>query len=334
MSFLWSSKSKSKQSLIATTDSLPLYETVATTPMGMVESKPTVDEKITMDSLAFLDLKQKKNLIKKCCATGTVDDIKKIIDGVPEKIEGLRRKIIPKDYEEYLQIAINNERSDICIRMLTYNFYPIEFKFMRHLIMFACKTGNCELFDLSISQVSFVHYNHVFYLSIKYNHINLVNHIISTYRNKLDIKSLILRINEQKYCIYDAFHPKSEDKIWNGFFTLFTDNIYTTPDIHNITHTWSTTDPFVFKMEDILLTTSQNNFEMFQIIAPLFMTEYTAEKKDKFIGELLRTSSKEILVEMKKYGFFSVYNKEYFEWAETNPHADEVMDFLVECFQK
>ena len=138
-------------------DLLPTYEE---------PQEKSTDTKIPI----ILTIKEKKESIKKLCEEGLVEEIKSLIEEV-------KHMICPYDYEEYLMITLQYQKPDVCACILSYDFYPLDFKMIRDIILLACKTGNCSLFDLSHKKGRNEAYFMYMLFAVRFNQPGLLKHI-------------------------------------------------------------------------------------------------------------------------------------------------------------
>lgn len=303
------------------------------------ESEPSVlpsstDEKqVELPTTTVVDITDPidsfRQTLLTACRTGNLSDMKNIIEKV-------RHTITPDDYDEYLLTASKNNQSEIYTELAKYNFYPLDFNHYRDILLIACETGDCVLFDTAIKNITLANYNTVLLIAIKYKQVDLVSHILKKYPSKINNTCLFKQIDSNKYGILALYHKAGEEQCWYTWYTSYLNadtNTITFKDKNGIDCIFNKTDPFVIKMEDPLII-SQTNIDMFNVLAPVFLPNYTEEQKTKFFEKLVATRHVDILISLKKYGCVIKYDRKYFTIAKSNPHVKEVTRFLVEYFQQ
>ena len=153
----------------------------------------------------------------------------------------------------------------------------------------------------------------------KYQHTDLVKHIIDNHRNTLYITRLFAKIKEGKYFVFDQ--EKKGNIILYGYITKFTKE---------------NTDPNVVKLEDPLVL-SQSNVEIFKLLLPIIIPHYTTEQKFALIEDLICTKEPYGIVglnELKNNNGYFEYDRTYFALSKRHSQSEELTKFFAECFQK
>ena len=242
-------------------------------------------------------------------------------------IETIKSEICPDIYEKCILTACEHLQPEICQKLLWHDLYPIEFDINKHAMLLACKTGNCELFNSA--RVTAMDEAILFLFAIKYNQIGLIKHMVENFPTDFSISFIIEHLSD--YFVLDSV--KIKDKMIYTFIVKKKDDMFKYKQDCITYGTYKLTDPFVIKIEDQLIITSQNNLEIFKMILPLYLKIYTDVQKKQMVKNLIPVCKVEVLSILKELELLDEYKREYFTLAKMNPSPVEIKKFLIQCFQ-
>jgi hypothetical protein len=284
-----------------------------------IELPPPYDEKTqtelplekvrTIEAPHEFILPDKKETIKKCCESGDLELMTKLITEI-------RKTIVPDEYENYILVACQNNSDNICEYLLKLNLYPIDDNIYKYAIVLACETGCVSLFSFVYSKISRGGNNFYFLVAIKNSQYDIVRYIVN---NKISINKTEFEDNPTQtyYLCSDENRSQSNNVlVWYKSTMILSDMDKT---------------KLTIKVEHPLeMVMSKQDVKMFKIILPMFNNNISVKLKNVIVEKSITEGTKEGFDALVETGFIKVYNKKYFEMAKNNP---EITSALIEYYQ-
>ena len=236
-----------------------------------------------------------KKIIKENCSTDNVISAKSIIEGKTgyDSLPAIIDLTIPQEYENYIISAIKQEKIEICTYLVSLDLYPLSKFTINECLTLASKTGSIRLFKLVKVSTDIFNFIPYFFLAIDSNQLDFVKYLLSI---KPAMESFI-------------YHPD-----------------YSSGAI---------TSAYPQKIKHPLLYCLEKNKDMFNLILPYFANDKNLLQTTILapLIRFIRAITVENLILLHSKGIYTIYNPEYFTFAQENPNP-EVLKFFIKTFRK